>query len=282
MYLKNFTNPFVSNIIHWLTEMFPCSTISRTIKNKELTMKRIRSFLSEVLLLERSIPGAVLALFVLSVVSMNLLANKSINLPFSWLALDCGIIFSWLSFLVMDMMTKHFGPRAATIVSILALVMNLFIALMLFIGSRIPGVWGESFVDGSETIINNALDNTFAGTWYVLLGSSIAFAVSALVNIWLNWAIGKMAEKNSFGTFALRSYISTVIAQFVDNLVFALIVSHNFFGWTMTQCLMCAATGAVVELICEVVFSPIGYRVVKSWESKGVGAQYKEYRKGLA
>lgn len=238
-------------------------------------MKKIRSFFSEVLLLERSIPGAVLALFVLSVVSMNLLANKSINLPLSWLALDCGIIFSWLSFLVMDMMTKHFGPRAATIVSIMALVINLFIALMLFIGSKIPGMWGESYVDGSEALINGALDNTFAGTWYVLLGSSIAFAVSAVVNIWLNWMIGKAAAKNSFGTFALRSYVSTVIAQFVDNLVFALIVSHNFFGWTMTQCLTCAATGAVVELLCEIIFSPIGYRVVRNWEKHDVGSAYK-------
>ena len=264
-------------IIHRLTEMFPCSTISSTIKNKEYIFMKKKSFLAEVLLLERSIPGAVLALFVLSIVSMNLLANKSINLPFSWLALDCGIIFSWLSFLVMDMMTKHFGPRAATIVSIMALVINLFIALMLFIGSRIPGMWGESFVDGSEAVINNALDNTFAGTWYVLLGSSIAFAVSAVVNIWLNWAIGKAAKKNGFGTFALRSYVSTVIAQFVDNLVFALIVSHNFFGWTLTQCLTCAATGAVVELLCEIVFSPIGYRVAKNWEKNDVGAAYKRY-----
>ena len=260
--------------------MLPCSTISITIKNKEnLIMKKIKSFLSEVLLLERSIPGVVLALFVLSIVSMNLLANKSVNLPFTWLALDCGIIFSWLTFLVMDMITKHFGPRASTIVSVMALVVNLFIVLMLFIGSKIPGMWGESYVDGSETILNNALDNTFGGTWYVLLGSSIAFVVSAFVNAWLNWALGKVAKKGNFGTFAIRSYISTLLAQFVDNLVFALIVSHNFFGWTLAQCLVCAATGAVVELLCEVIFSPIGYRVAKNWEKNNVGAAYFEFRK---
>ena len=39
----------------------------------------------------------------------------------------------------------------------------------------------QSFVEGSETVINTALDYTFGGTWYVLLGSSIAFLVSALV-----------------------------------------------------------------------------------------------------
>ena len=246
-------------------------------------MKKIKSFLSEVILLERSIPGVVLALFVLSIVSMNLLANKSVNLPWNWLALDCGIIFSWLTFLVMDMITKRFGPRAATIVSILALIVNLFIVLMLFIGSRIPGMWGESYVDGSETILNNALDNTFGGTWYVLLGSSIAFVVSSFVNAWLNWLVGKSLKKGNFGAFALRSYVSTFIAQFVDNLVFALIVSHNFFGWTIGQCLVCAATGAVVELLCEVIFSPIGYKVAKNWEKNNVGKEYLEFvqKKGL-
>lgn len=243
-------------------------------------MNKLKSLLKEAVLLERSIPGLVSALFILSIVAMNLLANKSINLPFDWMALDCGIIFSWLVFLLMDMVTKHFGPRAATMLSVIALIVNLFMALMLFIGSVISGVWGESFVEGSESIINYALDHTFRGTWYVLLGSSVAFIVSSIVNNEMNWLIGKAAKgKNNFGVFALRSYVSTFIAQFVDNMVFALIVSHNFFGWTMTQCVVCALTGAVLELLCEVVFSPIGYRVARRWRKDDVGIQYINYIK---
>ena len=45
----------------------------------------------------RSVPSLFLTLFAASVVIMNLLANKSINLPWDWLALDCGIIVSWVS-----------------------------------------------------------------------------------------------------------------------------------------------------------------------------------------
>ena len=241
-------------------------------------MNKPKSLLQEALLLERSIPGVVSALFILSIVAMNLLANKSIALPFDWLALDCGIIFSWLIFLLMDMVTKHFGPRAATLLSVIALLVNLFMALMFLLGSLIPGVWGESYVEGSESLINLALDHTFRGTWYVLLGSSVAFLISSVVNNELNWLVGKLAKKDtSFGTFALRSYVSTFLAQFVDNLVFALIVSHHFFGWTMTQCVMCAVTGAIVELLCEVIFSPVGYKVAKRWKEKEVGAKYIAY-----
>ena len=64
-----------------------------------------------------------------------------------------------------------------------------------------------------------------------------------------------------FGAFALRSYVSTFIGQFADNLIFALIVSKLFFGWTLLQCFTCALTGAAAELLFEVVFSPLGYRI---------------------
>ncbi|MCF0229375.1 MAG: VUT family protein [Parasporobacterium sp.] len=235
---------------------------------------KFKNIIKEMLVLQRNIPGIVFALFVMSVVSMNLLANKSIDLHVSWLALDCGIIFSWLTFLIMDMIARHYGPRAATLLSVEALVISVFFILMLFAGSRIPGVWGESYSFENSSDINAALDNTFGGTWYVVLGSAIAFLVSSLVNNSLNWLIGKKIKKKGFGEFALRSYISTFVSQFVDNLCFALIVSLNFFGWSLLQCLMCAVTGAVVELLCEVIFSPIGFRVSQKWMKNNTGREY--------
>ncbi len=193
---------------------------------------------------------------------MNLLANKSIDTGVSWLALDCGILLSWLAFLAMDVATHCYGPRTATVVSLTALALNLVMVAVFFVASIIPGVWGESFVEGSETIVNTALDHTFGGTWFVILGSSIAYAVSAVVNNFLNWGIGeRVGGKGSFGAFALRSYVSTFVAQFMDNITFALIVSRTFFGWSMIQCITCAITGAVLELLFEVFFSPIGYRI---------------------
>lgn len=243
-------------------------------------IKKIKQEISELKILLRSIPSLVLALFVLSVIAMNLLANKSIHLPVDWLALDCGIIFSWLAFLTMDMITKHFGPKASTQISVLVAIINLFFCMLFFLASLIPGVWGESYVEGSENIINAALNHTFGGIWYVLLGSSVAFLGSALTNNFSNWALGKVFKKDNFRSFAWRSYLSTALGQFVDNLIFALLVSHFFFGWSLIQCLTCALTGMIVELICEMVFSPLGYVVCKDWRKNGVGNLYFEYLKG--
>ena len=240
-----------------------------------MNQERKQGLLAECKLLLRSVPALTVTVFIVATISMNLLANKSIHLPFSWLALDCGIIVSWIIFLCMDMVTRRFGPKAATMLSVVSILVNLGMCLIFYIGSLIPGTWGESYVDGSEHVINTALNYTFGGTWYVLLGSTIAFFVSAVVNNFVNWYIGKAIKKEQgFGVYALRTYVSTGIGQFVDNLIFALIVSHNFFGWTLTQCVMCAFTGAIVELLCEVVFSPVGYRISNRWKQEGVGAEY--------
>lgn len=243
-------------------------------------LKKLNQKIEELKILLRSIPSFVLALFVLAVISMNLLANKSINLPVDWLALDCGIIFSWLAFLTMDIMTKHFGPKAATQISILVAAINLFFCFLFLISSKIPGVWGESYVEGSEDIINYAINHTFGGIWYVLLGSSIAFLVSAMVNNFSNWMIGKLFKKDNFLSYAIRTYVSTALGQFIDNMIFALLVSHFFFGWTVIQCITCAITGMVVELICEIIFSPIGYHICQDWKKCHVGEKYFEYIRG--
>ena len=219
-------------------------------------------------LLLRGTPPLVVAALVVAIVGMNLLANKSINTGTSWLALDCGILFSWMIFLAMDVMTRCFGPRAATVMSIVALALNWLVALLFFLASLIPGEWSASYVEGLEPVLNAAFDETFRGTWFIILGSSVAFVASALVNNYLNAWIGtrlaKRRRDTGFSAFATRAYVSTFVAQVVDNLVFALLVSRTFFGWTLAQCITCALTGAVLELLFEVVFSPVGYRLTTS------------------
>ena len=224
----------------------------------------------------RSIPASTVTLFIVSVIMMNLLANKElISLP--WLALDCGFAVSWISFLCMDMICKRFGACASIMVSVMALGINLGVSLVFWLLTLTPGMWG-AYYDTGLLEVNDALNATIGGTWYVVLGSSCAMLTSSVVNSLLNQSIGRLEHKNTFGAFALRSYVSTGIAQFVDNLVFAVIVSHTFFGWTWLQVLTCSLTGAVAELLCEVFLSPVGYRVVRGWERENVGELYLQRR----
>ena len=221
----------------------------------------------------RSVPSSAFVLFCVSVVLMNLLANKEVYTGVSWFALDCGLLLSWVSFLCMDVLTKRFGPTAAVKLSFIAIFINLCVCGVLKIVSIIPGNWGE-FYTFDNPIVNQALDNTIGGTWYVLFGSTIAMMAASIVNALLNHSVGKRMRSDSFRAFAVRSYVSTVAAQFVDNLVFTLLVSYHFFGWSVSQCLTCSLTGCIVELVCEVIFSPLGYRISQKWAEENVGADY--------
>ena len=240
-------------------------------------MKALKSELEDLKILLRNIPGLVIALFFISVIVMNLLANKEL-LSVKYLALDCGFTVSWVSFLCMDMICKHFGAKAAVKISVLAMLVNLAVCLLFKLMSLTPGMWGEYYTYGSLDV-NSALNNTIGGSWYVVFGSSLAMIASAIVNAVINRAIGSRMTKDNFKAFALRSYISTGIAQFVDNLVFATVVSHVFFGWTWIQVLVCSLTGAVMELLCEVFLSPVGYKVTKRWQEDRVGQDYLAYRR---
>lgn len=238
---------------------------------------KVRKEWEDTVLLLRSVPSMFMVFFCVSVILMNLLANKELNTGIEWLACDCGIIVSWIGALCGDMLAKRFGPKATIKLSLIAMCVNLFICGLLKIASIVPGNWGEFYTFGEESI-NLALNNTFGGTWYVVVGSTVAFVVSSIVDPIINYVIGKMIKKKNFMEFAARSFISTLIAQFVDNMVFCLIVDVVFFGWNMIQVITSAFIGCIVELLSEVIFTPIGYKIYKRWEDENVGAAYLEGR----
>lgn len=223
----------------------------------------------------RAVPSSTMVVLCVSVVMMNLLANKEIYTGVSWLALDCGLLLSWVSFLCMDILTKRFGPKASVKLSLFAIGVNLCVCGMLKVVSLVPGNW-SAFYTFENSVVNEVINETIGGTWYVLFGSTCAMIVASVVNAVLNHLVGAMFRKDTFTAYAVRSYVSTMFAQFVDNMVFSLMVSHIFFGWSLIQCITCSLTGCLVELMCEIIFSPIGYRVCRQWERDRVGAGYVE------
>lgn len=235
----------------------------------------IRKEKEETAILLRCIPATVVTLFVVSVICMNLLANKTL-LQLDWIALDGGILISWLSFMCMDIITKHFGPKASTKISVLAAMINLLTCSIFYVASIIP----------SNANDYEALNSILGGSWFILLGSTIAFLASAVINNLLNWTIGRAFKRNPDGklAYAMQTYISTFIGQFLDNFIFSTIVFVGFapifwdgFHWTVLQCATCALTGALAELIMEIIFSPFGYRIVTKWKANSVGKEYTDY-----
>ena len=249
------------------------------MSNSNPQSNRLKKGFKETVLLLRTIPSVVVALFVISVITMNLLANKTL-FQNEYLAIDGGILVSWLSFMCMDIVTKHFGPKAATRLSIFAMMVNLLVCLIFFIVSVIP----------SNADDYSKFNEIFGGTWFILLSSTVAFLCSAIINNFSNFLIGKMFKKNPDGklAFITRSYISTYFGQFFDNLIFAVLtfmifapIFWNGFHWTFIQCVTCSLLGAALELVLEIIFSPFGYWICKNWKRDDIGRQYFDYVNGV-
>lgn len=231
----------------------------------------------------RSVPALAFGLLAVATVLMNILANKSIiELP--WLIQDAGICLSWIGFLVGDLLVKAFGSKNAIRVNLTALILSLFISLLLAGVAHIPGHWSAEFnymdETGNFTEISNevgaSVNGILGNVWYVIVGSAIASAVGLICNgITQGLILNKIEAKHGdhYWGFLTASTISTTLGQFIDNMVFAMLVSVNFFGWTWKQVFVCSLTGAIVELICEVIFTPLTYGICKNWRKNNIGIQ---------
>lgn len=234
--------------------------------------ERIKKEIHETKVLLHNIPTLIVTLFVVSVICMNILANKTL-IQLEWIALDGGILISWLSFLCMDLITKYFGLKASNKISILAALINLLTCLIFYIASLIP----------SNANDYTALNSILGGTWFILLSSTIAFLCSAFINNIINVLVNSLLRNRTSNkaTFMISSYTSTFIGQFLDNLIFSILVFvifapifWNGFHWSILQCITCALTGAFLELLLEVIFSPFGYKILTKWEKNNLGVEY--------
>lgn len=214
----------------------------------------------------KRVPSLLVTFLVLSVVSMNLFANKEIFRT-EWIALDCGFLLSWIPFLIMDVVCKVYGGKAAARLSFVAIFTNLLFFLVFKLVSLTPGMWG-AYYDTGSIAVNDALNSTIGGSSWIVLGSAFAMVVSSVCNSLVNTLVASLHSKGGYGNFALRSFVSTGLSQFVDNLVFALVVSVPLFGWSMTQVLVCSSTAAIFELLLEVLFSVPGFKLSEYLKSQ--------------
>lgn len=233
----------------------------------------IKKVVDDYKVLLRNVPATVTVIFVLGTVLMNLAASKIIFNVYG-VAATGGFILSFLPFLCMDVVTKHFGARAAIMLNILSAAGNLFAVIFLAIVAAIP-----------TSTPYPEFNYIFGSVWFICLSSTAAFIISGVANSLIHAALGKLFRKNPDGklAFFFRSYVSTFIGQFIDNFLFMFGVYVLFgpaiWGIDALPILTCVGTGVLgglMELLVEVVFSPLGYITCRRWKAEGVGKEYIE------
>jgi queuosine precursor transporter len=256
------------------------------VKKERFSLKEwFKKDLKETKALFKGLPAIPFTMVCMSFILMNLLATVPLfNTP--WIAGDVGFLVSWLAFLFGDMFVKRYGAKGSIKIQIAALLVSLFVLGILAGGSAIEvGLFGQNYTLG---LFNWSIDLEHgAVTLWTLGASAIAFLISNIFNsIISKFILTKFKERTSFKAYATAAYTSTFIGQFVDNIIFAMLftfiasrIPQMQTAWslqpvTFLAALTCALTGAVLELLLEVIFSPIGFKVAERWRKEGVGAEY--------
>lgn len=223
----------------------------------------IKSDWKETKVLFASIPAFPFAILCAALIAMNFLANKAI-VSKPWISLDAGIIVSWIAFLAGDMLVKRFGAKASIKVNVAAIIIQLIAICLLTVGAKIPG-----YCDWTE------FDSIFGAMLWPLGAGTAAFIIGISVNAFISkFILTRFKDRTTFKSYAIASYISTMIGQFIDNLGFALLFSVWQDWCDPSSIWMFAAVGAVVELLCQVILSPVGYKIAQNWRKNGVGQAY--------
>lgn len=224
----------------------------------------------------RQTPSLALALIAVATVLMNILANKSIiELP--WLLQDAGILVSWVGFLVGDLLVKHFGAKHAIRINLTCLAISLFISCILIFVGLIPGTWSPCYNYSDPYVIeaiNISINSIMGNVWYIILGSAFSLAVGLVINsLSHEFVLNKIEKKHGdkYWGFLTASAVSSTIGQMIDNIVFASLIGAHFFGWTWTQVIVCSLTGAVFELLVQIIFTPLTYKISQNWKKDNIG-----------
>lgn len=181
------------------------------------------------------------------IIIQNILATKNIDITI--FTVTTGILVSPLVFIIQDIQTEIFGYKKAKKMITLGYLMN-FIAIMLYTFSiSIPS---------SSTYTNQEAFTTILGTTpRIAIASFIAYMIGALINSKVMEKLKNKHEKNLF----FRAISSTVVGQFIDNMLFAVIA---FIGILPTQAIISMIVGGTLfEIIYEIIFYPITKKLIQ-------------------
>ncbi len=257
-------------------------------------MTKVKSWLkkdfNETRVLFRNLPVMPFAILCAALIAMNFLANKGIITNpevAKWFSADSGIIVSWIAFLAGDMLVKRFGAKAAIKVNIAAIGVQIVAVLLLTIGAMLPGTadFGIGYSLGLDGSVDTLAFNTIfkAGVW-PMIGGTLAFCLATVVDsIMSKFILTRFRNRTTFKSYAVASYVSTAVGQFLDNMFFALFFSI-WQGWfafggndlsnVLTSLITFSAFGMVAELIGQAILSPIGFKMTRHWSKLGIGNEY--------
>ena len=188
------------------------------------------------------------------VIMQNILATKTIDI--FMFTVTTGILVSPLVFIIQDISSELLGYKQTRNMILLSFGMNFFAVAMFQLAIMLPGSVSFFNQEAFSTILGSTLRISFA--------SFLAYVTGSLLNSKVMVAMRKRSEKNLF----LRAITSTIVGQFCDNAIFAVVAFA--FVLPAPVIVSMAIGGTLFEVIYEIIFYPITKKAIKEIEKRVV------------
>ena len=174
------------------------------------------------------------------------------------IGMGAGTLISWISFLIMDVITEVWGKKTAIKIFTFAMIISITTS---FFGMAIAKIGEPSY--------GEAIENIFGSHPRVTIASAFAFWVGSYINTLIMHVMKTRAEDKGKAKnkklFAFRATTSTLLGQAVDNALFQIIGLAPFgvgfwlaspFGWTWGMVIGSIIVGTILELAIEAALVP--------------------------
>ena len=194
---------------------------------------------------------ALSAIFVASLVTCNLIANKfvSVDLGFKTFIVSAGILPYPITFLVTDILSEIYGRKKANMVVFSGFIASILVLFFLWLGSSFDAL-PDSPID------NSTYNLVFQNASRVIFASMIAYLLAQFIDVrmfhfWKNLTDGRHLW--------LRNNFSTIGSQLVDTI---LVVSILFVGvWEPNQIFRAIIDGWFFKILVAFIDTPLFYLI---------------------
>lgn len=192
------------------------------------------------------------ALFIASLVTTNLIANKfiTVDLGFKTFIISAGTLPYPITFLITDILSEIYGKKKTTRIVVAGFISSIFVLGVLWAGSQFNAI------DNSP--VNNATyDTVFANSWKVIFSSMTAYLLAQFTDLKLYHFWKKLTNGKHLW---LRNNGSTILSQLVDT---TLVVGVLFIGtMSFSEMSSLIIDGWFFKVLFALIDTPILYLVV--------------------
>lgn len=192
---------------------------------------------------------------IMSLIVSNIVTNKQMPLPWGW-AITCGSLLVPLSYIVDDVLAEVYGFKTARSVIYLGFAMNALAVVYFQLTIAAPSVATFQNQEAFQAVLGT--------TWRTTLASFVAYVFGSLANAKV---MDMLHARDGEGRLAFRCILSTVIGEFLDMAIFAVVAFSGTMPWEVLGQIIVSNTCAKVAVEC--VFYPIITRYVIGW-AKGL------------